>query len=397
MKKLYLDYAATTPTDPKVIKAMLPYFYKLPGNASSLHEAGQIAKKAMNQARKTIAQSIKSEPEEIVFTSGGSEADNLAIKGVFYSLDYPHQHIITSKIEHHAVLYPCQFLEKQGAEVTYLPVDKYGMVNVVKLQQAIKDETVLVSIMHANNEIGTIQPIKEIGQIIKAEKEKRKKNKNSLPIYFHTDAVQTFGHIPINVKDLNVDFLSASAHKLYGPKGVGMLYVKKGIKIESLIHGGEHEKGRRASTENISGIIGFAKAVELANQEMEKENKRLIILRDYLIKKVLDNIKGSYLNGHSEMRLPNNVNVSIEGIEGESMLIELDDFGIYCSTGSACSSATLEPSHVLMAMHLRPEVAHASLRFSLGRWTKKSDLDYVLKRLTMTVNRLREISPLKVK
>ena len=397
MKKLYLDYAATTPTDPRVIKAMLPYFYKLPGNASSLHEPGQIAKKAMEQARKTVAHIIKAEPEEIVFTSGGSEADNLALKGVFYKLNHQHLHIITSKIEHHAVLRSCQFLEKQGAEVTYLPVDKYGMVNVIKLQQAIKDETVLVSIMHANNEIGTIQPIKEIGQIIKTEKEKRDKNKDFLPIYFHTDAVQTFGHIPVNVNDLNVDFLSASAHKLYGPKGVGMLYIKKGIKIESLIHGGEHEKGRRASTENISGIIGFAKAVELADQEMEKENKRLIILRDYLIKKILDNIKSSFLNGHSKMRLPNNVNISIEGIEGESMLIELDTFGIYCSTGSACSSATLEPSHVLMAMHLKPETAHASLRFSLGRWTKKSDLDYVLKRLIMTVNRLRGISSLKVK
>ena len=397
MKKLYLDYAATTPTDPRVIKAMLPYFYRLPGNASSLHEPGQIAKKAMEQARKTVAHIIKAEPEEIVFTSGGSEANNLALKGVFYKLNHQHLHIITSKIEHPAVLYSCQFLEKQGAEVTYLPVDKYGIVNVVKLQQAIKNETVLVSIMHANNEIGTIQPIKEIGQIIKTEKEKRDKNKDFLPIYFHTDAVQTFGHIPVNVNDLNVDFLSASAHKLYGPKGVGMLYIKKGIKIESLIHGGEHEKGRRASTENISGIIGFAKAVELADQEMKKENKRLIILRDYLIKKILDNIKGSFLNGHSKMRLPNNINVSIEGIEGESMLIELDAFGIYCSTGSACSSSSLDPSHVLMAMHLKPETAHASLRFSLGRWTKKSDLNYVLKRLIMIVNRLREVSPLKVK
>jgi len=397
MKKLYLDYAATTPTDPRVIKVMLPYFCKLSGNASSLHEAGQIARKDMNKAREAVAQTIKAESEEIVFTSGGSEADNLAIKGVFYSLYHQHPHIITSKIEHHAVLHTCQFLEKQGAEVTYLPVDKYGIVNVIKLKQAIKDETVLISIMHANNEIGTIQPINEIGQIIKAEKEKRIKKKDFLPIYFHTDAVQTFGHIPVNVNDLNVDFLSASAHKLYGPKGVGMLYVKKGIKIESLIHGGEHEKGRRASTENIPGIIGFAKAVELADQEMEKENKRLITLRDYLIKKVLDNINGSHLNGHPEMRLANNINVSLEGIEGESMLIELDAFGIYCSTGSACSSATLEPSHVLMAMHLRPEVAHASLRFSLGRWTEKSDLDYVFKKLIMIVNRLRGISPLKVK
>ena len=396
MKKLYLDYAATTPTDPRVIKAMLPYFNKIPGNASSLHEAGQIARRVMNKAREKIANLIKADAEEIVFTSGGSEANNLAIKGVFYNSNHPHQHIITSKIEHHAVLEPCHFLEKQGAETTYLPVDKYGLINNLKLQQAIKDETVLVSIMYANNEVGTIQPIKEIGQIIKAEKEKRNKNKNPLPIYFHTDAVQTFGHLPINIHDLSVDFLSASAHKIYGPKVVGMLYVKKGVKIESLIHGGEHEKGRRASTENIPGIVGFAEAVELADKEMEKENKRLIELRDYLINQILNKIKKSHLNGHKEMRLPNNVNISLEGIEGESMLIELDAFGIYCSTGSACSSATLEPSHVLMAMHLRPEIAHSSLRFSLGRWTKKKDLDYVLKRLILTVNRLRNISPLKV-
>ena len=396
MKKIYLDYAATTPTDPRVIKAMLPYFYKLPGNASSLHEAGQIAKRAINQAREKIAQLIKAEPEEIVFTSGGSEANNLAIKGVFYSLSQPHKHIITSRIEHHAVLEPCRFLQKQGTEITYLPVDKYGLVNTVELQRAIKDETILVSIMQANNEIGTIQPIREIGQIIKAEKESRKKNKINIPIYLHTDAVQTFGHIPINVNELGVDFLSASSHKFYGPKGVGMLYIKKDIKIESLIHGGEHEKGRRASTENIPGIVGFAKAAELANKEMEKEVERLTQLRDYLINQILTKIKKSHLNGHAKMRLPNNINISIEGIEGESMLIELDAFGIYCSTGSACSSATLEPSHVLVAMHLKPEVAHASLRFSLGRWTKKKDLNYVIKRLILTVNRLRNISPLKV-
>ncbi len=396
MKKIYLDYAATTPTDPRVLKAMIPYFTKIFGNASSLHEPGQQAKRAMGQARQQIADLIKAEPDEIVFTSGGSEADNLALKGIFYTLKQPQKHIIISKIEHHAVLEPCHFLEKQGAEVTYLSVDKNGLVNTVQLQQAIKDETVLISIIQANNEIGAIQPIKEIGQIIKAERERRKKDKINIPIYFHTDAVQTFGHLPINVNELGVDLLSASSHKLYGPKGVGMLYVRQGIKIASLIHGGEHEKGRRASTENISGIVGFAKAVELAQEEINKEAKRLTELRDYLIDQILSKIKKSRLNGHPKKRLPNNVNVSLEGIEGEAMLTELDLAGIACSTGSACSSATLEPSHVLLALGLPPEVSHSSLRFTLGRWTKKKHLDYTVKHLIPVVERLRKISPLKV-
>lgn len=396
MRNIYLDYAATTPTDSRAAKAMKPYFSRIYGNASSLHKVGQEAKRAMDQARKKIAQFINAQPEEIIFTAGGTEADNLALKGVFYATNLPHQHIITSKIEHHAVLEPCQFLEKQGAEITYLPTDKYGLVNLIKLQQTIKDETVLVSVMHANNEMGAIQPIKEIGQIVQAEKERRKKEKINIPIYFHTDAVQTFGHLPIKVNQLNVDMLSASSHKLYGPKGVGLLYVRQGVKIESLIHGGKHEQGKRASTENISGLVGFAKAVELAGQEMIKEEKRLIKMRDYLIDKVLKNIKDSRLNGHAKMRLPNNVNVSVKGIEGESMMLDLDHFGIACSTGSACSSTTLEPSHVLMAMGLGPELAHSSLRFTLGRWTKKKDLDYTVKCLISIVKRLREISPLKI-
>ncbi len=392
MKKIYLDYSATTPVDKRVVKAMKPYFSKFFGNASSLHSAGKLAQKALNDSREKIAQLIGINPEEIVFTSGGSEADNLALKGVVSGLDYPGQHIITSSIEHHAILNTAHFLEKQGVEVTYLPVDKSGLISPTELEKAIKPNTVLVSIMHANNEMGAIQPLKEVGEIVKKERIKRKNNNNNYPIYFHTDAVQTLGHIPFDVEDLGIDLFSVSAHKLYGPKGVGMLYLKNGIKIESLIHGGAHEKGRRASTENIPGIVGFAKALELAYQEMDEEGIRLTQMRDYLIDNILSKIKKSHLNGPSQKRLPNNINISIEGVEGEAMLIDLDYFGIYCSTGSACSSATLEPSHVLTAMKLPPEISHSSLRFSIGRWTKKKDLDYTIKRLILAVNRLRNIS-----
>ncbi len=396
MKYIYLDYAATTPTDPRVIKAMKPYFRRFFGNPSSLHETGQEARRIVKKSREQIARFINAEPEEIIFLSGGSEADNMALKGTFYQTNINTPHFITSKIEHHAILEPCHFLEKQGAEITFLPIDKSGIVDLDALKKSIKNTTVMVSIMHANNEIGTIQPLEKIGEIIQQEKEKRKKNNIDTPIYFHTDAVQTFGHLPINVKNLPVDFLSASSHKLYGPKGVGLLYIRKGIKIEPLIHGGEHEQGRRASTENVSGIVGFAKAVELAEKEMAQEAERLTELRDYLIAEILTKIEKSHLNGDAKNRLPNNVNVSIEGIEGESMLIELDYFGIACSTGSACSSEELKPSHVLSAMELSPEIAHASLRFSLGKWTKKKDLDYLVEKLILVVNRLRGISPLKV-
>jgi len=415
MKKIYLDYSATTPVDKRVVKAMKPYFSKFFGNASSLHSAGKLAQKALNDSREKIAQLIGINPEEIIFTSGGSEADNLALKGIFYNLEYkishssnfkvltksgsyrlnyPGQHIITSSIEHHAILNTAHFLEKQGVEVTYLPVDKSGLISPMGLEKAIKPNTTLVSIMHANNEMGAIQPLKEIGEIIKKERVQRKKDNNSYPIYFHTDAVQTLGHIPFDIEYLGIDLFSASAHKVYGPKGVGMLYVKNGIKIESLIHGGAHEKGRRASTENIPEIVGFAKALELAYQEMDEEVKRLTEMRDYLIDNILSKIKKSHLNGPSQKRLPNNINISIEGVEGEAMLVDLDYFNIYCSTGSACSSASLEPSHVLTAMKLPPEISHSSLRFSLGRWTKKKDLDYTIKRLILTVNRLRNISPI---
>ena len=395
MRKVYLDYAATSPVDPRVLKSMIPYFGKMFANASSLHDFGQIARKAMEQSREKVAKLIQAEPEEIVFTSGGTEADNFAFKGVFYAQDRLPAHIITSNIEHSAILKTCQFLEKQGVQVTYLPPDKDGLISPEQIRKAILPETILVSIMHANNEIGTIQPIKNIAELIKAERTERKGIKNSLPIYFHTDAVQTFGHLSIDVNDLDVDLLSASAHKLYGPKGIGALYVRQGVKIVPWLHGGEQERDRRGSTENIAGIVGFGKACELAEKEFKQEAEQLIKLRDYLIDQILTKIKNSQLNGHAKKRLPNNVNVSIKGIEGEAMLISLDLIGVACSTGSACSSTTLEPSHVLLALGMSPELAHSSLRFTLGKWTKKKDLDYTMKHLIPIVERLRKISPLK--
>jgi cysteine desulfurase len=389
-KKIYLDYAATTPTNPAVLKAMEPFFCQKFGNPSSIHSFGQETKKAIEEAREKVAHLINALPEEIVFTSGGTEADNFAIKGTAYALKDFGNHIITTQIEHHAVLNPCKFLEKQGFKVTYLPVDKDGLINPDDVKKALTKQTILVSIMHANNEIGTIEPIAEIAKII--EEQSKILNLKS-KIYFHTDAVQTVGHIPVDVKKLGVDLLSISAHKFYGPKGVGALYIRKGIKIEPLLHGGEQERKRRASTENVAGIVGFGKACELAEKEMEKEAKRLTELRDYFINQILTKIKKSRLNGHPTQRLPNNVNVSIEGIEGESMLISLDMAGIACSTGSACSSSSLEPSHVLLALGLSPEIAHSSLRFTLGRQTTKKDLDYTLQQLIKIVERLRQISP----
>ncbi len=392
MPKIYLDYAATTPTDPRVLKTMIPYFRDTFGNPSSLHTFGQKAKIAINEARGKVSRLINASPEEIVFTSGGTEADNFALKGVFYSLSRPDSHIITSSFEHHAVLEPCKFLESQGAKITYLPVGKEGLVDPDDVHQALTPQTILVSVMHANNEIGTIQPIQEIGKIISDFRE----NQSKPYPYFHTDAVQTAGHLPIRVDELGIDFLSMSAHKLYGPKGVGALYIKKGIKITPFMHGGEQERKRRASTENVPGIVGFGQACELAGQELEEEAERLTGLRDWLIGQILTKIKNSRLNGHPKKRLPNNVNVSIRGVEGEAMLISLDLEGIACSTGSACSSAELKPSHVLLALGLAPEIAHSSLRFALGRWTRKKDLDYMIKNLIQIVTRLRKISPLKV-
>lgn len=384
MKRIYLDHAATTPVHPEVMKVMLPYFSEHFGNASTLYSYGQEAKEAMEEARSKIAALIGAKSSrEIFFTSGGTESDNFAICGTAWANQDKGNHIITTSIEHHAVLNTCKFMEKRGFKVTYLPVDKYGLVDPEDVKKAITDKTILISIMQANNEVGTIEPIAEIGKIAK-EKE----------IYFHTDAVQSFGHIPISVDELNVDLLSASAHKLYGPKGVGMLYIRKGTKIVPFMYGGEQENRRRASTENVAGIVGFGQACELAAQHIEEESTRLVSLRDKLIKGLLEKIEFTQLNGHPTRRLPGNVNVSLKYVEGESMLLKLDGKGICASSGSACTSSILEPSHVLTAMGIPPEIAHSSLRFTLGRENTKDDIDYVLEVLPEIVKGLRLMSPL---
>ena len=383
MRRIYLDYAATTPTHPEVVKAMLPYFTEVFGNPSSIYACGQEAKGAIEEARVKVADLIGARDEEIVFTSGGTEADNFALKGVAFANQSKGNHIITSSIEHHAVIETCKFLERRGFSVTYLPVDAYGLVDPNDVKKAITDKTILISVMHANNEMGTIEPITEIGRIAK-----------EAGGYFHTDAVQTVGHIPVNVNELGVDLLSMSAHKLYGPKGVGALYIRKGTKLLSFMHGGEQEKRRRASTENIPGIVGFGKAVELTQQEMDEEAERLTYLRDKLIKGLLERVDYIRLNGHPIMRLPNNVNISVDYVEGESMVLNLDLEGICVSTGSACSSSSLEPSHVLLAMGLSHEQAHGSLRFSLGKWTSEEEIGRVLEILPPIVAKLRAMSPL---
>jgi len=383
MKRIYLDYAATTPTHPEVIKAMLPYFTEVFGNPSSIYTCGQEARGAIEEARAKIAHLIGAGDEEIVFTSGGTEADNFAIKGVAFANESKGNHIITSPIEHHAVIETCKFLERRGFKVTYLPVDEYGLVDPEDVKRAISDKTILISVMHANNEVGTIQPIAEIGGIAR-----------EAGIYFHTDAVQTVGRIPVDVNELGVDLLSMSAHKLYGPKGVGALYIRKGSKLIPFMHGGEQEEGRRAGTHNVPGIVGFGCATELAQQEMSEEAERLTSLRERLIKGLREQIDHIRLNGHPLKRLPNNVNVSVNFVEGESMLLNLDLEGICASTGSACSSFSLEPSHVLMALGLPPEEAHCSLRFSLGKWTTDEEIKRVVEVLPRIVAKLRAISPL---
>ena len=383
MKTIYLDNAATTSTDPRVVQCMLPFFTEVYGNPSSLHAFGQKAKHAIEDARHSVASFIGALPAEIIFTSGGTESDNFAIKGVAFARRDKGNHIIISKIEHHAVLETCHFLEKQGFEITRIPVDEYGLVDPADVKKAITEQTILISIMHANNEIGTIQPIAEIGNIVRER-----------GVYFHTDAVQTFGHLPIDVNELDVDILSASGHKFYGPKGVGILYVRKGIRIHPFMHGGNQEKSRRASTHNVPGIVGFGKAVELAKEEMGKETEQLTSLRDKLINGIINTIEFTRLNGHPTLRLPNNINVSMSYVESESMLLNLDMEGIACSTGSACMSSSLEPSHVLMAIGLPHELAHGSLRFSLGKQTSEEDINYVLKVLLGIVAKLRAMSPL---
>ena len=362
---------------------MLPYFTDAFGNPSSIHARGQEARGAIEAARVKVANLIGAQDEEIVFTSGGTEADNFALKSVTFANESKGNHIITSSIEHHAVIETCKFLARRGFSVTFLPVDGYGLVDPDDVRKAIIDKTVLISVMHANNEVGAIQPITEIGKIAR-----------EAGIYFHTDAVQTAGHIPVDVDELKVDLLSMSAHKLYGPKGVGALYIRKGTKLISFMHGGEQERNRRASTENVPGIVGFGQAVELAQQEISHEAEQLTYLRDKLIKGLQEQIDHTHLNGHPVKRLPNNINISVDFVEGESMILNLDLEGICASTGSACSSSSLEPSHVLLAMGLSHEPAHGSVRFTLGTWTTEEEIEQVLEVLPRIVARLRAMSPL---
>ncbi len=385
MKRIYIDHAATTLTDSRVVKAMEPYFIQKYGNPNSIHSFGQEAREAVEEAREKIAHLIGANPSEIIFTGGGTESDNFAIKGIAWANQKKGNHIITSKIEHHAVLHSCQFLEKHGFRVTYLPVDKYGLIDPDDVKKAITDQTILVTIMHANNEIGTIEPIKEIGKVVK-----------EAGIYFHTDSVQTVGHIPIDVNDIGVNMLSMSGHKFYGPNGVGVLYLRKGTKIVTLIDGGAQEKNRRAGTENVAGIVGMGKAAELAEKRLvQGEEDKIIKLRDRLIKDIAEKIDHVYLNGHPTKRLPGNANFCFEFIEGESMLLNLDMEGVAASSGSACTSGSLEPSHVLLAIGLLPEIAHGSLRLTLGKDNTDEEVEYVIGILPKIIEKLRALSPFK--
>ena len=378
-----MDYAATTPVDPKVLKVMLPYFSKKFGNTMSLHSFGREVKIAVEDAREYVANLMNAKPNEIIFTGSATESNNFALKGIAFANKDKGKHIIVSKVEHHCVLESAHWLEKNGFEVTYLPVDKYGLIDLAQLENAIRKDTILVSIMHANNEIGTIEPIKEIGKICRENE-----------IYFHTDAAQTYGKISIDVKKMNIDLLTASSHKMYGPKGAACLFIREGVKIEPLLHGGGHEFGLRSSTLNVPAIVGFGEAAKICKKEMKKEEKKLTKLRDRLIKNVLK-IENSHLNGHPKKRLPNNANFWFAFIEGESLIMQLDMNGIAASTGSACSTENLEPSHVLLAIGLKPWEAHGSLRLSLGRWSTKEEVDYVLEVLPEAVENLRKISPFK--
>lgn len=384
MKLLYFDHNATTPTDKRVLDAMLPYFNEKFANPSSIYGFAQRAHKSIDEAREKVARLLHAKPEEIVFTSGGTESNNLAIKGVAYANKKKGNHIITSTIEHPAVLNTCKWLEEQGYEVTYISVDRYGIIDLNELKDAVTDRTILITVMHANNEIGTIEPLRDIAEIAKEN-----------GVYFHTDAVQSVGKLSTDVAELGVDFLSLSGHKLYGPKGMGALYLKKGTKIDPLVHGGHHEMNRRAGTENVPGIIGLGKACEIAASEMESEVKELKRLRDKLSKGLTDRIDDVIVNGHPEHRLAGTLNISFKYVEGESILLSLDNEGIAVSTGSACATGSLEPSHVLTAIGLPPEVAQSSIRFSLGRDNTEKDVDRVLDVLRPIVKKLRAISPLK--
>ena len=380
---IYLDNAATTKTAPEVVDAMLPYFSEYYGNASTIYSLGAESKKAMDHARQTIADSLGAKPEEIYFTAGGSESDNWALKATAEAYASKGKHIITTKIEHHAILHTCEYLEKRGFEITYLNVDRDGLVSLDELKAAIRPDTILISVMFANNEIGTIEPIAEIGEIAKEH-----------GVLFHTDAVQAYAQVPINVDEMHVDMLSASGHKLNGPKGIGFLYIRKGVKIRSFVHGGAQERSRRAGTENIPGIVGLGAAVERAMRIMDTKTRKEIELRDYLIGRLENEIPHCWLNGHRTKRLPNNINFSFLFIEGESMLIMLDMKGICASSGSACTSGSLDPSHVLLAIGLKHEEAHGSLRLTLSEESTKEEMDIVAEEVKRIVQRLRDMSPL---
>lgn len=380
---IYLDNAATTKTAPEVVDAMLPYFSKYYGNASTIYSLGAESKKAMDHARQTIADSLGAKPEEIYFTAGGSESDNWALKATAEAYASKGKNIITTKIEHHAILHTCEYLEKRGFEITYLNVDRDGLISLDELKAAIRPDTILISVMFANNEIGTIEPIAEIGEIAKEH-----------GVLFHTDAVQAYAQVPINVDEMHIDMLSASGHKLNGPKGIGFLYIRKGVKIRSFVHGGAQERSRRAGTENIPGIVGLGAAVERAMRIMDSKTRKEIELRDYLIGRLENEIPHCWLNGHRTKRLPNNINFSFLFIEGESMLIMLDMKGICASSGSACTSGSLDPSHVLLAIGLKHEEAHGSLRLTLSEDSTKEEMDIVAEEVKKIVQRLRDMSPL---
>lgn len=379
----YFDNAATTKVNPEVLNEMMPFLTNEYGNSSSIYTLGRTSRNAIEVARKRVADAIGADIDEIYFTSGGTESDNWALKGIANANSDKGKHIIVSSIEHHAILKSCAYLEKHGFEISYAPVNTNGIVNIEKLKELIRDDTILISVMYANNEIGTIQPIEDIAKIAKEK-----------GIYFHTDAVQAIGHIPINVKKLDLDLLTISAHKLNGPKGVGALYIKKGVIIDSLIHGGDQEMKRRAGTENTAGIVGFGKAIELAVTNIEKKNSYIKNLRDTAINGILSNIPDTFLNGDIEKRLPGNVNICFKYVEGESILLHLDRFGICASTGSACTSASLEPSHVLLAIGIPPELAHGSLRLTFDAGNTKEEVNYLVKVLPDIISKLRQMSPL---
>ncbi|MDD4784990.1 MAG: cysteine desulfurase family protein [Candidatus Shapirobacteria bacterium] len=384
-KSVYFDYAASTPIDPNVLSAMLPYFSQsFTGNTMSLHNLGTTASQVVESCRQSFASLLKVKPQEIIFTASATESNNTALKGIAFANKNKGKHIIISSIEHDCVLNSAKWLKSQGFEITQIPVDKYGHLNLDMLKKSIRKDTILVSIIHGNNEIGTIQNIDKIGQICHNRK-----------VYFHTDASQSFTKVPIDLSKLNIDLLTASSHKIYGPKGAALLYIKSGTNITPLLHGGGHEFGLRSSTLNLPAVVGFTEAAKIATTNFDKENPYLINLRDYLIKNILKSIPDSFLNGDPKNRLSNNVNISFARVEGESLLLELDYHGISASTGSACSSLSLEPSHVLLAIGLKPEQAHGSLRFSLGRFTTKTEVDYLLKVLPQVINKFRQISPFK--